>query len=122
MRNVFFLMALAIGVMGFRTYAADTVIRFDELPYSEGMLYVSVEKDGEAILIKAVEVEEDQVCIPVNLNDHIGEQLSIRAFQDLNDNRKLDFDSYGRPSEPCLQDKFTPEADISSYMFRLVEY
>lgn len=122
MRNVFLLMALAIGVMCFRTHASDTVIRFDELPYSEGMLYVSVEKDGEAILMKAVEVEEDQVCIPVNLNDHIGEQLTIRAFQDLNDNRKLDFDSYGRPSEPCLQDKFVPKADISSHTFRLVEY
>lgn len=122
MRNFIFFMALAIGVISLRAQEADTSIRFEELPYSEGMLYVSVENDGRPILMKAIEIEGDQVCIGVNLKDCIGEELSIRAFQDLNDNGKLDFDSFGRPSEPCLQDKFVPKADTRSYTFALIEY
>lgn len=122
MRNVFILMALAIGVMCLWAQKAETSIRFEALPYSEGILYVSVEKDGQSILMKAIEVEDDQVCMAVSLKDYIGEELSIRAFQDLNDNRKLDFDSYGRPTEPCLQDKFVPKTNTRSYTFELIEY
>lgn len=47
----------------------------------------------------------DSVTTHIDLTGHEGRQLMFQAFQDLNDNRTLDFDNYGRPTEPCLQEK-----------------
>ena len=97
-------------------------IVFEQLPYAEGTLYVSVSDVDEAILLDAVEVQADSVAIPICLCKYHGKQLSVQAFQDLNDNSQLDFDNYGRPTEPCLQTTITPSPDVNVYPLNLVEY
>lgn len=99
----------------------ETTMTFGELPYSEGTLYVSIE-EGKNILMKALEIDGDSVSFAADLSEYNGRKISVKAFQDLNDNKQLDIDAFGRPTEPCLQSTFTPAPDRSGYNFRLVQY
>ncbi len=98
------------------------ILRFDEIPIIEGKLYVSVTCGANNILLSATEVESETVILPVNLSDYVGKEIGIKAFQDLNDNRKLDFDSYGRPTEPCLQTKVTVDSKETVIPLKLIQY
>jgi len=100
----------------------ETEITFAELPYAEGTLYVSIEMEGRNIAMKGLEIEGDSATFKADLTDCSGKEISIKAFQDLNGNRKLDMDSYGRPTEPCLQTTFFPASDNSGHTFRLIQY
>ena len=96
-------------------------ITFSELPYTEGTLYVSATCGDKELLKVAIEVEEDSIEIHVDFSKAIGKEVSIRAFQDLNDDRQLNFDSYGRPSEPYLQTAVVPKKELGEYKFKLSE-
>ena len=122
MRRKVLLMALLISTAGMVAKTLETGITFKELPYSEGTLYVAVEDDGKNVFMKGMEVEGDSVSFVVDLSGYDGKQLVIKAFQDLNDNRRLDMDTYGRPTEPCLQATFTPDPDHPTHTFRLIQY
>lgn len=111
----------------FTAMAADDAcspcsINFEQIPYVEGTLYVSVTEGENKVLLEAVEVENDTVSFPVCLCEYNGKTLSVNAFQDLNGNKQLDFDNYGRPTEPCLRDQLTPSTDAKTYPFDLIEY
>lgn len=96
-------------------------IILSELPYTEGTVYVSATCGDKELLKVAIEVEDDSIEIPVDFSEAIGKDVSIRAFQDLNDDRQLNFDSYGRPSEPYLQTAVVPKKEIWEYKFKLSE-
>lgn len=124
MKKLFLFLAISTVVV---TASADDScsscsVNFEEIPYSEGTLYLSISEGENNILLKAVDVESDTVSIPVCFSQHIGKTLAVNAFLDLNDNRQLDFDNYGRPTEPCLRDQVTPTEGTKTYTFNLVEY
>lgn len=97
-------------------------VNFEELPYAEGTLYLSISEGENNVVLKAIEIEADSASIPVCFCQYIGTPLSVNAFLDLNGNRQLDFDNYGRPTEPCLRDQLTPTKGTKTYVFNLVEY
>lgn len=99
-----------------------SVIRFAELPFAEGTLYVSVTCGQDNILQSAVEVESDTVTLHLDLSKWDSKELEVKAFQDLNDNKTLDFDAYGRPQEPCLQTTATVDSENPALEFKLVQY
>lgn len=94
-------------------------IILSELPYTEGTVYVSATCGDKELLKVAIEVEEDSIVIPVDLSEAIGKEVSILAFQDLDDDKQLKFDSYGRPTEPFLQTKLIPKKETTNYNFKL---
>lgn len=124
MKKLFLLFA-AIAVCA-ATGAAECcksgVIRFTELPFAEGTIYVSVSCGDDNIVQSAVEVESDTVILPVDLSKWEGKKIEVKAFQDLNDNRTLDFDSYGRPQEPCLQTTTIVDSKNPVLDLKLVQY
>ncbi|MCM1356789.1 MAG: hypothetical protein NC212_10345 [Staphylococcus sp.] len=97
-------------------------LRFSDIPYPEGKLFVAVSSGDSRILMTAVDVESDTVSIPVNLSGFEGKELNVQAFQDLNGNNILDFDSYGRPQEPCLQTNLTPDTRTGELHLKLIQY
>lgn len=115
-------MALIATATAAYASTTETEITFVELPYAEGTLYVSIEMEGRNIAMKALEIEGDSVTFKADLTECSGKETAIKAFQDLNGNRELDMDSYGRPTEPCLQTTFFPASDNSGHTFRLIQY
>lgn len=103
-------------------FKANQQLRFTDLPYSEGKLFVAISCGKDRIQASAIEVESDSVVIPIDLSKYVGKEIKIEAFQDLNENDTLDFDSYGRPKEPCLQTNVTPEAENEVFDFKLIQY
>lgn len=97
-------------------------ISFSDLPYEEGTLFVEVNCGDKSLLRTFVEVDKNEVVMPVDLSDYVGCELTVRAFQDLNGNHTLDFDSYGRPQEPCLQTKAKVDKDANMLRFKLIQY
>lgn len=109
---------IAICVSAKAETAAYTII-LSELPYTEGTIYVSATCGDKELLKVAIEVEEDSVAIPVDFSEAVGKEVSIRAFQDLDEDKQLKFDSYGRPAEPFLQTKLVPKKETKNYNFKL---
>ena len=114
---IFALIAISVSA---KAETPAYTITISELPYAEGTLYVSATCGDKELLKVAIEVEEDSVTIPVDFSKVIGKELSIRAFQDLDEDKQLKFDSYGRPAEPFLQTKFVPQKDKINYNFTFV--
>lgn len=123
MRNLIFIAALvAFGITEKGQTTPDFTLSFNELPYAEGTLLVSVTAGDRNILMEAIEVDSSSVSIPVDFTEFIGLELTVSAFQDLDDNRQLGFDNYGRPTEPCLKTTLTPTADKKVYPLKVVQY
>lgn len=118
---IFIVFAVVFG-MTVKAQTSDFRLSFNELPFEEGTLYVSIACDDKEINRKAVEVSDDIVTLPLNIGEYIGKEISVNAFQDLNENRELDFDSYGRPVEPCLRTKIMLEEGRGEYELRLIQY
>ena len=115
---IFALIAICVSAKA-ETPAYSIII--SELPYTEGTLYVSAICGDKELLKVAIEVEEDSVKIPVDFSKVIGKDISIRAFQDLDEDKQLKFDSYGRPAEPFLQTTIVPKKEMEEYKFKLTE-
>ena len=109
-------MAICVSAKA-ETLAYTIILR--ELPYIEGTIYISATCGDKELLKVAIGVEEDTVAIPVDLSESIGEEVSIRAFQDLDEDKQLKFDRYGRPAEPFLQTKLIPQKEHTNYNFKL---
>ncbi len=115
--------ALALAGTAFAADCCKTSrLTFSQLPFTEGKLFVSVTCGDTQVLAKAVEVEGDTVSIPVDLSEYFGQELHVQAFQDLNENNTLDFDGYGRPTEPCLQTNVKPNAEHPMVDLKLMQY
>lgn len=112
----FALIAICVSAKA-KTPAYSIILR--ELPYTEGTLYVSATCGDKELLKVAIEIEEDSIVIPVDFSEAVGKEVSIRAFQDLDEDKQLKFDSYGRPAEPFLQTKLIPQKETKNYNFKL---
>lgn len=119
MKKLLLFFALTAICVSAKAETPPYTITLSELPYSEGTLYVSATCGDKELLKVAIEVEDDSVAIPVDFSESIGKEILIRAFQDLDDDRQIKFDSYGRPAEPILQTVFTPQKEKRNYNFRL---
>lgn len=116
--TIFALIAICVSA---KAKTPAHTITFSELPYTEGTLYVSATCEDKELLKVAIEVEEDSVTIPVDFSEAVGKEVSIRAFLDLDEDKQLKFDSYGRPAEPFLQAKIVPKEELEEYKFKLTE-
>lgn len=116
--TIFALIAICVSA---KAKTPAHTITFSELPYTEGTLYVSATCEDKELLKVAIEVEEDSVTIPVDFSEAVGKEVSIRAFQDLDEDMQLKFDNYGRPAEPFLQAKIVPKEELEEYKFKLTE-
>lgn len=112
----FALIAICVSAKA-KTPAYSIILR--ELPYTEGTIYVSATCGDKELLKVAIEIEEDSIVIPVDFSEAVGKEVSIRAFQDLDEDKQLKFDSYGRPAEPFLQTKLIPQKETKNYNFKL---
>lgn len=122
-RHLIVMVALALAGCAFAGDCGKTSqLRFPELPFAEGKLFVSVTRGDTIVLAKAVEVATDTVTLPIDLSTCCGMEVNVQAFQDLNENNTLDFDSYGRPAEPCLRTAVTPDAETQLIELKLVQY
>ncbi len=119
-----FLSILAMTTISASAFAATPqhTIRFSELPFTEGTIYISATCGDRELIRSAIEVTEDCVSLDIDLSPVVGKEVSIQAFQDLDDNKRLDTDSYGRPTEPYLRTVITPQEEASVYTLKLVCY
>lgn len=115
---------LALAAISTSAYAEASAhkITFSELPFTEGTIYISAICDNKEILRTAIDVTSDCASVDIDLSQSLGKKVSIQAFQDLDDNRRLDTDSYGKPMEPCLRTSITPQEGIMDYELKLVSY
>ena len=119
MKKLLLIFALIAICVSAKAETPAYTITFSELPYTEGTLYVSATCGDKELLKVAIEVEEDSIIIPVDFSKSVGKEVSIRAFQDLDEDKQLKFDSYGRPAEPFLQTKLIPKNQTTDYNFKL---
>lgn len=119
MKKLLFIFALIAIFVSAKAKTPAYTITFSELPYTEGTLYVSATCEDKELLRVAIEVEEDSIVIPVDFSEAVGKELSIRAFQDLDEDKQLKFDIYGRPEEPFLLTKLIPQKETTNYNFNL---
>lgn len=119
MKKLLFIFALIAICISAKAETPACTIILSELPYTEGTIYLSATCGDIELLRVAINVEEDSVAIPVDFSGAIGKEVSIQAFQDLDDDKQLKFDSYGRPTEPFLQTKFIPQKENTTYIFKL---
>lgn len=119
MKKLLFIFALIAICVSAKAKTPAYTITFSELPYTEGTLYVSATCEDKELLRVAIEVEEDSIVIPVDFSEAVGKELSIRAFQDLDEDKQLKFDIYGRPAEPFLQTRLIPQKETTDYNFKL---
>lgn len=120
------ILMLAVTAASYTAIASDEnkneTIRFSELPFIEGKVYMAVSCGGESIHKAAAEVESDSVLFPIELSKWEGKEIEIEAFQDLNDNKTLDFDPYGRPAEPCIRTSVAVDLKQTLLDFQLIRY
>ena len=121
MKKLLLIFALIAICVSAKAETSAYTITFSELPYTEGTLYVSATCGDKELLKVAIEVEEDSIIIPVDFSKSVGKEVSIRAFLDLDEDKQLKFDSYGRPAEPFLQTTIVPEEELKEYKFKLSE-
>lgn len=104
------------------TAAAGQIIVITNLPYAEGKIYLAIADGNKTLEAKALDVESDNVTTDIELTGHEGKELMFQAFQDLNDNHTLDFDNFGRPTEPCLQEKIKISSETEKINLKLKQY
>lgn len=119
MKKLFFIFALIAICVSAKAKTPAYTITFGEFPYTEGTLYVSATCGDKELLKAAIVVEEDSIIIPVDFSEAFGKEVSIRAFQDLDEDKQLKFDIYGRPAEPFLQTRLIPQKETTDYNFKL---
>lgn len=118
---LFIITLLAMSISAMAEPQACRII-ITELPYTEGMVYISAKEGKDEFFRMAIEVDSDFICVPVDFSKVIGKKVFIQAFQDLNEDRQLNFDSYGRPSEPFLQTTVEPKEELEEYRLQLTYY
>lgn len=104
------------------TAAAGQTIVITNLPYAEGKIYLAIADGNTTLEARALDVESDSVTTHIDLTGHERKELMFQAFQDLNDNHTLDFDNFGRPSEPCLQEKIKISPKTQKISLTLKQY
>lgn len=97
-------------------------IRFVNLPYAEGTVYLQVKEGNKVIAQKMIGVISDTLDVEVGFVQSAGKKVRIEAFQDLDGNRSLNFDGYGCPSEPYIQTEVAILDSASVICLELKQY
>lgn len=119
MKQVLFTLMLLATSLSMLSETATCKIVISDLPYTEGTLFISAKEGKQELLRAAVEVDSTTVVFAVDFSKVWGKQVFIQAFQDLNDDRQLNFDNYGRPAEPFLRTGIEPKEGDKEYGFKL---
>lgn len=85
--------------------AAELIVVIDNIKEVKGNLYVSVYNNAANFeanqnALKRQKISVDKTSISINVGDLPAGEYGIKAYQDVNDNGKIDFGSSGMPSEP----------------------
>lgn len=85
--------------------AAELVVVVDNIKDVQGSLYVSLYNkeasfDSNENAVKRQKVSVDKTTMSVNLGDFPAGEYAVKAYQDVNENGKIDFSGMGAPSEP----------------------
>lgn len=100
----------------------QVTVRFVNLSYAEGRIFVAV-NDGDKMLEgNVVTVEGDKAEVTLPLHKYDGQKVLLRAFQDLDDSGNIEFDELGRPVEPVLQQAIEVTPDLKSLDVELISY
>ena len=99
MKKLLFTFVVAICAMATFAKTSKQLIKFVELPYTEGTIYLSVNVGDSTVVRQAIEVEDTEMSIPVDFSNLTNLKVFVQAFQDLNENRNLDKDNFGLPTE-----------------------
>ncbi len=100
--------------------AAELVVVVDNIKEVQGSLYVSLYNkeasfDSNENAVKREKVSVDKTTITLNLGDLPAGEYAVKAYQDVNDNGKIDFTTMGPPSEPFGSSSKSKELAPSSY-------
>ena len=100
--------------------AAELVVVVDNIKEVQGSLYVSLYNkeasfDSNENAVKREKVSVDKTIITLNLGDLPAGEYAVKAYQDVNDNGKIDFTTMGPPSEPFGSSSKSKELAPSSY-------
>lgn len=112
--------ALLAAVISPNLLAAELVVVVDNIKEVQGSLYVSL-YDKEANFeanenaLKRQKVNVDKTTMSVNFGDLPTGEYAVKAYQDVNDNGKIDFTTMGPPSEPFGSSSKSKELAPSTY-------
>ncbi len=100
--------------------AAELVVVVDNIKEVQGSLYVSLYNkeasfDSNENAVKRQKVSVDKTTMSVNLGDLPAGEYAVKAYQDVNDNGKIDFSGMGAPSEPFGSSSKSKELAPPSY-------
>lgn len=96
--------SLLITLVSMNTFAAELVAEVDNIQDVEGTLYMSLYKDEKSFnanenFVSRQRATVDKKTVQVNFGDVPAGEYAIKAYQDVNDNGKMDFNG-AMPAEP----------------------
>lgn len=83
MKKLLFTFVVAICAMATFAKTSKQLIKFVELPYTEGTIYLSVNVGDSTVVRQAIEVEDTEMSIPVDFSNLTNLKVFVQAFQDL---------------------------------------
>ena len=100
--------------------AAELLVVVDNIKEVQGSLYVSLYNKEASFetnenALKRQKVTVDNTTMSVSLGDFPTGEYAVKAYQDVNDNGKIDFTTMGPPSEPFGSSSKSKELAPSSY-------
>jgi len=92
------------------------------LPFIEGKVYIAVNSGDDMVAGNVIPVESDMVSLTFPAAEYVGTRLQVRAFQDLDESGDLEFESSGKPVEPCIRTEIKIVSGEKSYDIELIQY
>lgn len=81
-------------------FASGTELYFPDLKSQKGNILIAVlDQTGKEIELRIVQVENLEVRVKLNKLE-VGKKYAVKAFHDVNGNKKLDTNFFGVPTEP----------------------
>ena len=113
-------MSVLIASISPSLMAAELAVAIDNIKEIQGSIYISL-YDNETSFqtnenaLKRQKISVDKTTILVELGDLPAGEYAVKAYQDVNDNGKIDFSGMGMPSEPYGSSSKSKEAAPPSY-------
>ena len=96
--------AFALTITGPNLFAAELTVEVTNIQPIQSTLYISLYKDAQGFnannnFVRREKINVDKNTTQLILNDLPAGDYALKAFQDVNNNGKMDFDGI-RPAEP----------------------
>jgi len=94
---------LAVAVLSSPTLAADLAVTIDNVASSTGSVRVALYQGAEQFLKQPAQRESVAAApgkVTITFRDLPPGRYAATAFHDVNDNKRLETDQFGRPQEP----------------------